>query len=182
MVGKHLFTSLRVTSLIAALGLVGVPWGLPAGWGAGSDQRGMSPTAPSRGMARQAPTRGLTAGSVPLERSPETIDEYASFVQNRLQVEAMDLRQRGMAELELTIGKDGSIRQMEIQEVEGLPGGREQIRQLVNQVAPLPPLLGNADVLVLSTTLAFDYPGENLYDRFGFLRQPDPPREVVLGR
>jgi TonB family protein len=109
-----------------------------------------------------------------LERSPTTIDEYAAHVQNRLQAAAMQMRQQGTAELRLTIGKDGSIRQTEVVEVSGTPALRDQLTQLVNRIEPLPPLPGNADVLVLTTDLTFDYPGENLYDRYGrFTRSPN---------
>jgi TonB family protein len=81
----------------------------------------------------------------------------------------MQMRQQGTAELRLTIGKDGSIQQTEVVEVSGAPTLRDQLPTLVDRIAPLPPLPGNVDVLVLSTDLAFDYPGENLYDRYGRL-------------
>jgi hypothetical protein len=57
--------------------------------------------------------------------TPATIDEYAAHVQNRLQVAAMPMRQRGTAELRLTIGKDGFIRQTEVVEVSGAPTLRD---------------------------------------------------------
>jgi outer membrane biosynthesis protein TonB len=169
MVGKRVFTPLRITSLIATLGLVAAPLGLSAGWAARHDQRGMSSTAQTRPMERQAPMDTSSPSSVLLERSPETIDEYAAHVQNRLQVAAMQMRQRGTAELKLTIGKDGSIRQTDVVEVSGGGTLRDGLTTLVNRTAPLPPLPGNADVLVVTTDLAFDYPGENLYDRYGRL-------------
>jgi TonB family protein len=115
---------------------------------------------------------GQTGSTVLLEESPRTIDGYAAYVQNRLQVAAMQLQQQGTAEVKLTINKDGSVQQTEIVEVEGPPTLRERLRPLVNQIAPLPPLPGNAETLVVTTTLAFNYPGENLMDRFGRVRQP----------
>jgi TonB family protein len=125
-------------------------------------------------MERQAPIGTTSPSGVLLERSPTTIDEYAAHVQNRLQAAAMQMRQQGTAELRLTIGKDGSIRQTEVVEVSGTPALRDQLTQLVNRIEPLPPLPGNADVLVLTTDLTFDYPGENLYDRYGrFTRSPN---------
>jgi TonB family protein len=123
-------------------------------------------------MERQAPMATSSPSTVLLERSPGTIDEYAAHVQNRLQVAAMQMRERGTAELRLTIGKDGSIRQTEVVEVSGAPTLRDDLTTLVNRIAPLPPLPGNADVLVVTTALAFDYPGENLYDHYGRLSQP----------
>jgi outer membrane biosynthesis protein TonB len=168
MVGKRVFTPLRITSLIATLGLVASPLGLSAGWAARHDQRGMSSTAQTRPMERQAPVGTSSPSSLLIERSPETIDEYAAHVQNRLQAAAMQMRQRGTAELKLTIGKDGSIQQTDVVEVSE-PALRDELTTLVNRIAPLPPLPGNADVLVVTTDLAFDYPGENLYDRYGWL-------------
>jgi len=169
MAGKHMFTPLRMASLVVALGLVVMPFGLSTGWAARHDQRGMSSTAQTRPMAKQAPMGAPSPSTVLLEQSPGTIDEYTAHVQNRLQVAAMQMRQRGTAELRLTIGKDGSVRQTEVVEVSGAPTLRDDLMALVNRIAPLPPLPGNADVLVVTTDLAFDYPGENLYDRYGRL-------------
>ena len=171
MAKRRIFSPLRVASIIGALGLVAAPWGLSAGWGARHDQRGMSSTSQTRPMEWQEPRGTMAPSTVLLERSPATIDEYAAHVQNRLQVAAMQMRQQGTAELRLTIGKDGSIRQIEIVEVSE-PTLRDNLTTLVNRIAPLPPLPGNTDVLVVITDLAFDYPGENLYDRFGRLAQP----------
>jgi outer membrane biosynthesis protein TonB len=168
MAGTRVSTPLRITSLIAALGLVASPVGLSAGWAARHDQRGMSSTAQTRPMERQAPMGTSSPSSLLIERSPETIYEYAAHVQNRLQAAAMQMRQRGTAELKLTIGKDGSIQQTDVVEVSE-PALRDELTALVNRIAPLPPLPGNADVLVVTTDLAFDYPGENLYDRYGWL-------------
>ena len=168
MAEQRVFSPLRVASIIAALGLVAAPLGLSTGWAARHDQRGMGSSAQTRPMERQEPRGTLTPGTVLLERSPETIDEYAAHVQNRLQATAMQMRHRGTAELRLTIGKDGSIRQTEVVEVSESTL-RDNLTTLVNRIAPLPPLPGNAEVLVVTTDLAFDYPGENLYDRFGRL-------------
>jgi TonB family protein len=117
--------------------------------------------------------RTTSPSTVLLERSPSTIDEYAAYIQDRLHVAAMRLRQRGTAELKLTIGKDGSIRETEVVEVNGAPTLRDQLTQLVNRIEPLPPLPGNIDALVVTTDLTFDYPGENLFDRYS--RLPESP-------
>jgi TonB C terminal len=165
MAGKRVFTPLRITSLIATLGLVASPLGFSTGWAARHD---LGSTAQTRPMQRQAPVGTSSPSDVLIERSPETIDEYAAHVQNRLQAAAMQMRQRGTAELKLTIGKDGSIQQTDVVEVSE-PALRNELTILVNGIAPLPPLPGSADVLVVTTDLAFDYPGENLYDRYGRL-------------
>ncbi len=169
MAEKRVRTPRRITSLIAALGLVAAPLGLSTGWAARHDPRGMGSAGHTRPMERQAPMGTASPSDVLLERSPTTIDEYAAHVQNRLQAAAMQMRQQGTAELRLTIGKDGSIQQTEVVEVSGAPALRDQLTQLVNRIAPLPPLPGDVDALVVTTDLAFDYPGENLYDRYGRL-------------
>jgi len=174
MAGKGLFTALRIVSFIAVLGLVGAPSGLLVTWASSPEQPGVSRIAQRQPMARQAPMSSPPSGGVLLQQSPQTIDEYTAMVQNRLQAAAMEMRQRGTAELRLTIGRDGSIRQTEIVELDGPAALRDELRQLVSRIAPLPALPENVDTLVVQTDLAFDYPGENLMDRFG--RLPRSPR------
>jgi TonB family protein len=169
MAGKSLLTPLRVASLIVVFGLMEAPLGLMTAWASGHEQPGSDLIAQRQPMARQAPMSSPPTGSVLLQQSPRTIDEYAALVQNRLQVAAMEMRQQGTAELRLTIGKDGSVLQTEIVEIEGPAALRDQVRQLVDRIAPLPTLPENVDTLVVQTDLAFDYPGENLMDRFGRL-------------
>jgi TonB family protein len=168
MAGKHVFTPLRIASVVATLGLLGGS----LGWASSHGMQGKRSTGQQQRMERQAPGGGQGDLSVLREQTPRTLDEYAAHVQSRLQAEAMKLQQQGIAELKLTIDKDGSVQQTEIIEVEGPPTLREQVRPLVNQITPLPPLPGNAEVLEITMTLAFDYPGENLYDRFGQVRRP----------
>jgi TonB family protein len=124
-------------------------------------------------MERETTMEAPSPSTVLLERSPSTVDEYAAYVRDRLQVVAMQLGQQGTAELKLTIDKDGSIRGTEVVEMSGAPTLRDQLTHLVNRIKPLPPLPGNVDTLVVTTELAFDYPGENLYDHYG--RQPRSP-------
>jgi hypothetical protein len=169
MAGKCVCTPFRITSLIAALGLVGVSWGPSMGWASSYESRGITPTAQRQPMQTSAPMSSQTATSALLDQSPQTIDEYAARVQNLLQAAAMNLKQQRTAELRLTIGKDHSIRQTEIVELDGPAALREQVKPLVSQIAPLPALPGDVDVLVVRTELAFDYPGENLMDSFGRL-------------
>jgi TonB family protein len=169
MAGKHVFTPLRIASVVATLGLLGGS----LGWASSHGMQGKrSAGQQQQRMERQASGSGQGDISVLREQTPRTIDEYAAYVQNRLQIEAMKLQQQGIAELKLTIDKNGSVQQTEILEVEGSPMLREQVRSLVNQVTPLPPLPGNTEALEVTMTLAFNYPGENLYDRFGQIRRP----------
>lgn len=174
MARKNLFTPLRIVGFIAMFGLLGAPSGLLVAWASSHDRAGVNLIAQRQPMARQAPMGTPPSGGVLLQQSPQTIDEYTAMVQNRLQAAAMEMRQQGTAELRLTIGRDGSIRQTEIVELDGPAALRDELRQLVSRIAPLPALPENTDVLVVQTDLAFDYPGENLMDRFG--RLPQPPR------
>jgi TonB family protein len=169
MIGKQMFTPRRVACVIAAFGLVAAPLGLSIGWAAGYEQGSMPYTSRSGAMERETTVGAPSPSNILLERSPTTIDEYAVYVQDRLQVAAMQMRQRGSAELKLTIDKDGTIRETEIVEVTGASSLRDQLKQVVNRIEPLPPLPDNVDALVVSTDLSFDYPGENLYDHYGRL-------------
>ncbi len=157
----------RMLSMIAAFGLLATPAGFAMGWAANSQRQGMNPPRQVHATEQQGSMRAQAAPPVLLDRSPSTLDEYAAYVQNRLQVEAMRLRQQGTAELRLTIDKDGSIRQTEVVGVESSSRLRDQVQPLVQQIEPLPPPPGDADALVINTTLAFDYPGGTLMDPFG---------------
>jgi TonB family protein len=155
--------------MIAICGLLIAPLSLAAGWAAGYEQGSLGSTPRTSTMQREATTSASPPSSLLIERSPTTTDEYAAYVRDRLQVAAMQLRQEGMAELKLTINKDGSIREAEIVEASDLPMQRDQLAQLVNRIKPLPPLPGNIDALVVTTALTLDYPGRNLYDHYGWL-------------
>jgi outer membrane biosynthesis protein TonB len=100
--------------------------------------------------------------------TPTTLEDYTSHVQDRLQLEAMKVKTPGTADVRLTIGRDGSVRQAEVLRLEGPPELRNQITSMVTQLKlpPLPPA-ANADTLVVDSTLAFNYPGGDLLDRFG---------------
>ena len=123
-------------------------------------------------MERETTMGAPSPSTVLIERSPSTVDEYAAYVRDRLQVAAMQEAQQGTAELKLTINKDGSIRQAEVVEVSGVPTLRDQLPQLVNRIKPLPPLPGNLDALVVTTDLTLNYPGQNLHDHYGWLPRP----------
>ena len=172
MISKQLFTRRQIASMIAAFSLLAAPFSLVTGWTAGHEAGGMRSTTRSSAIEREATMGAPSPSSTLLERSPNTVDEYAAYVRDRLQVAAMQMKQQGTAELKLTIERDGSIRQTEVVEVSGGPGVRDRFTQLVNRIKPLPPLPGNADALVVTTDLTLDYPGENLYDQYGWLPRP----------
>jgi TonB family protein len=169
MIGKQRSSLGRLASVIAAFGLIAAPLSLATGWAAGYERGGMGHTSRSGAMERETTMGAPSSSTVLIERSPSTLDEYAAYVRDRLQVAAMQVKQQGSAELKLTINKDGSVRQTEVIEVSGAPALRDQLPQLVNQIKPLPPLPGNVDALVVTADLTLDYPGQNLYDRFGRL-------------
>ncbi len=169
MIEKHLFTRRHVASMIVTFGLMAAPLSVTTGWTAAHEPGEMRSTGRSSTMERETTIGAPSTSTILLERSPNTVDEYAAYVRDRLQVAAMQLKQQGTAELKLTIGRDGSIRETEVVEVSGVSALRDQLAQLVNRIKPLPPLPGNIDALVVTTDLAFDYPGENLYDHYGWL-------------
>lgn len=152
---------------IAVLGLVGIPYVASTAWAGNEQQKGMKPMA-QRSQAHRGQMMG-TSTSAPglMLPAPRTVDEYADFVQDKLQQEARKIRQAGTAEVKLTIGKDGSVRQTDVVRVNGPATLREQVMPLVNRAGPFPPLPGEADVLVVSAPLAFNYPSTDLYDKFG---------------
>jgi TonB family protein len=169
MISQQRVTKPQVAFLIAALAFMATPFGFTTGWTAGHEPGGMRPTAQTGAMQRETTTGASSPATTLLARSPNTADEYAAYVRDRLQVAAMQLKQEGNAELKLTISKDGSIRDTEVVDLRGAPTLRDQLAQLVNRIKPLPPLPGNIDALVVTTDVAFDYPGENLFDHYGWL-------------
>jgi hypothetical protein len=83
MAGGRLFTPLRIACFIAALGLMGTPWGPATGWASMHETRGMNPVGHAQQTERR-PSMSRQANSTVLpEQSPQTIDEDAAFVQNR---------------------------------------------------------------------------------------------------
>ena len=146
---------LAIAALLATLSLAVAPLETSVVWAA---------------MPMRKPTTRVmqpTAKPQLMETTPATVDAYAAYVQNKLQVEAMGLKQQGVADVKLTIGKDGTVRQTEVTRVEGAPALRDQIISLVNQMGALPPLPEDVDSLVVTATVATDYPSTQLYDRFG---------------
>jgi hypothetical protein len=103
-------------------------------------------------------------------QTPTTVDEYANYVGDRLQAEAMQVKTPGTADVRLTIGKDGTVRQTEVKRLDGPETLRQQIIALASQLK-LPPLPTDmrADELVVDTGVAFNYPGSDVMDRFGRL-------------
>ena len=167
MTRARFHTLFRIAAGIALLGWLGVPFGISDTWARGDDKKGAKQSV-QRQQSESAPMRGSSAAPAePIVRSPRNIDEYAEFVQEKLQLEAMRVKQSGSADLRLTITKNGSVRQTEILRLDGPGTLREQIEPLLNRATPFPPLPGDADVLVVTAPVTFNYPSRELLDPFG---------------
>jgi hypothetical protein len=150
MTEKRFWRPFVIASLVASIGLLAAPVGPSVTWAASA---------------------AATSAPPPLTvQTPTTLDSYLAYVEDVLNVEAMKAHPSGVADVKLTIGKDGSVQQTEIERLEGPPARREQLRSLLSQ-GKLPPLPAdaNADVLVVDATVATNYPGPNMLDRFGRL-------------
>jgi len=103
-------------------------------------------------------------------RTPLTVDDYATYVGDLLQSEAMQIKTPGTADIRVTIDKDGSIRETQVRRLDGPETLRNQIMSMASQLR-LPPLPADmrVDELVVDTTLAFNYPGSEVMDHFGRL-------------
>jgi len=148
MTEKRCWRPFVMASLVASIGLLAAPVGPSVTWAAAA---------------------AATSGPPPLTvHTPMTLDSYLAYVEDVLNGEAMKVHPSGMAEVKLTIGKDGSVQQTAIERLDGPPARREQLRSRLSQVT-LPPLpaAANADVLVVDATVATNYPGNGMLDHFG---------------
>jgi outer membrane biosynthesis protein TonB len=169
MAEKGFLRPFVIGSFAALVGLLAIPVGTSMTWATSHDQPRLmnkKPTmkAPMTPAAATSSPQGLTT------QMPTTLDDYASYVQDIMQQEAMKVKTSGTADVKLTIGKDGSVQQTEVVRLEGPAALRNQITSIVSQMK-LPPLPAdvNADLLVVDTILAFNYPGIDLMDRFSRL-------------
>jgi hypothetical protein len=150
MTAKRFWRPFVMASLAASIGLLAAPVGPRVAWAA---SRAATP-----------------APQVLTVQTPTTLDSYLAYVGDKLNVEAMKMRTPAMADVKLTIGKDGSVRQADIERLEGPAALRERISSMLSQMKfPPLPADANADVLVVDATVAFDYPGPVMLDRFGRL-------------
>jgi hypothetical protein len=121
---------------------------------------------PGRSRIRET---DLTAPTRP-PPSPQRLEEYLTMVQKVLKQETASIQQAGLAEVTLTIQKDGSVRHAEIVRLDGPLTLRSQLLPIVSRLGPLPPPPVEADVLVVTLLLPTQYPGPDLRDSFGLLR------------
>jgi hypothetical protein len=149
MTEKRFWRPFVIASLVASIGLLAAPVGPSVTWASSA--------------ATPAP-QALTV------QTPTTLDSYIAYVEDKLNAESMTVHTSGVAHVKLTIGKDGSVRQTEIERLEGPATLRDRIKSVLSQMKfPPLPAAANADVLVVDATVAFNYPGTAMLDRFGRL-------------
>jgi hypothetical protein len=102
---------LVIASFVALGGLLAVPGGASRLWATSYEQpRQQKPTMQAPGTATPA-TAPPQPTPMQTTLTPTTVDDYAQYVQNRLQAEAMQVKTAGTADVRLTIGRDGAVRQ-----------------------------------------------------------------------
>ena len=149
MTEKRFWRPFVIASLVASIGLLSAPVGPSVTWGASA---------------------ATSAPQVLTVQTPTTLDSYLAYVQDMLNVEAMKVHTSGVADVKLTIAKDGSVQQTEIERLEGPAALHDRITSMLSQMKfPPLPADSNADVLVVDATVAFNYPGAGMLDRFGRL-------------
>ena len=168
MATKSFFRPLMTGSFVALVSLLAAPVGQSLTWASAHEPPRMMQKKPMR----QAPTAATAATAAPemlTTQRPTTLDSYIDYVSNRLQVEAMKVRQQGSADVKLSIDKSGAVKSAEVVRADGPAVLRDEVREMVKSIEPLPPLPpdANADVLDLTSTIVFNYPGREMFDRYG---------------
>jgi TonB family protein len=168
MAAKSFSRPLMLGSFVALVSLLAAPVGTSMTWAASHETPQMmhkKPVmkTPTAATAATAPPQTLTT------QTPTTLDSYADYVSNRLQVEAMKVKHEGSADVQLTIDKSGAVKSAEVVRVNGPAALRDEVMGMVRTIGPLPPLPpdANADVLVLTSQVVFNYPGRDMFDRYG---------------
>ncbi len=154
---------LVIGSFVALTGFLAAP---VQTWGSAHE----TPRTMQKKPTMRAPAAPAAAASPMLTtQTPTTLDSYIDYVSNKLQVEAMQVKHQGAADVKLTIDKSGAVKRAEVVRVDGPPTLRDEVMQLVKSVGSLPPLPpdANADVLELTSTVVFNYPGREMFDRYG---------------
>jgi hypothetical protein len=150
MTVKRFWRPFVIASLVASIGLLAAPMGSSVTWAASA---------------------ATTSAPAPLTvQTPTTLDSYLAYVEDSLNVEAMKLHTPAVADVQLTIRKDGSVQQAAIQRLDGPPALRDPLSSMLSQMKfPPLPAAANADVLVVDATVATNYPGPHMLDHFGRL-------------
>jgi TonB family protein len=165
MTEKGFLRPFRIGSFVALVGLLAAPVGT---WATSHE----TPRTMNKKPTMRAPSAPATEASTPqvlTTQTPTTLDNYINYVSDRLQVEAMKVKHQGSADVKLTIDKSGSVKLAEVVRVDGPAALRDEVMRMVKLIGSLPPLPpdANADVLVLTSTVVFNYPGQDMFDRRG---------------
>jgi outer membrane biosynthesis protein TonB len=168
MARTRLVRPLIIASFVAVGGFLAAPVGDSMIWATSHQQP------QQKKPAMQAPETAMPRTAAPQQtpvlttQTPTTLDDYGQYVQNRLQAEAMQVKTSGIADVRLTIGRDGTVRQAEVTRLDGPATLRNQIMSMASQLK-LPPLPTDvrAQELVVDATVAFNYPGRDMLDRHG---------------
>jgi hypothetical protein len=94
----------------------------------------------------------------------QLLDEYVAGLQAQLKDETKSIQEAGLAEVKMTIRKDGAVTFSEIVVLDGPAALRNELLPLVKQLRPFPPLPVDADMLDVSVLLPLRYPGPDLLD------------------
>jgi hypothetical protein len=174
MAKRRFWQPFMITSCVALASLLVAPVGTSMLWATSHEQPRMMNKRPTMKEPATATSTTTVPPSAPMltTRTPMTVDDYANYVGDLLQTEAMQVKTPGTADVRLTIGRDGSVRQTEVRRLDGPETLRNQIMSMASQfrLPPLPADIG-ADELVVDITLAFNYPGSDVMDRFGRLSE-----------
>jgi len=159
-----------IASVFALVGLLAVPGGVSRLWAFAQDRPQIihqAPTGKVRHTAIVASAMSLSSPSLSAP-APTTLEDYAREVQDRLQTAARQVNTSGIADVRLTIDRDGSVRQTEVTRLDGPEALRTQLMTIARQMQ-LPPLPTGTpvDTLVVDTIVVFNYPGNDIMDRFG---------------
>jgi TonB family protein len=168
MAEKSFVRPLMVGSLVALVGLLAAPVGTARSWATSHETPRMMNKKPVTKVPA-APMAATASPQVLTPQRPTTLDSYIDYVSNRLQVEAMKVKREGSADVKLTIDKDGTVKAAEVVRASGPAALRDEVMEMVKMIGPLPPLPpdANADVLVLTSPVVFNYPGPELFDHLG---------------
>jgi TonB family protein len=168
MARKGFLRPFAITSSVVLAGLLAAPVGTSMTWATSHETPRMMNKKPTM-RTPAAPAAATPAPQVLTTQTPRTLDNYVEYVGDRLQVEAMKVRHQGAADVKLTIDKNGSVKSTDVTRVDGPAALRDEVMQMVHSIGSLPPLPpdANADVLVLTSTVVFNYPGREMYDRLG---------------
>ena len=168
MAERRVLRPFVITSCVVLIGLLAAPVGTSTGWATSHEKPRMMDKKPTMRAPATPPVAAPSPQVLTTER-PTTLDSYINYVSDRLQVEAMKVRHQGSADVKLTIDKSGSVRLAEVVRADGPATLRDEVMEMVKLMGSLPPLPpdANADVLVLTSTVVFNYPGREMFDRLG---------------